>query len=461
MPDADPRAPGPRRPLLISRSFALIWVAQALSSFGEYVLAATVTVWLATGLAPGDPALPLYIGAVVAATSVPRLVLLPFAGVLVDRWPARRVMVAADLARAGLLLPLLVIAASAPSPVVIGAVIGTQLLIGCASQLFDPARAALVQVVVPADRRAAAAGRSLLASTGVGILSGLTGPAVYAVLGPHPALVMDAASFLASAALVLAVRERGVTPADVHADGAGADAHADARDAVASAGARFRAEPRRRGPHRARLAAPPDPRGRPRRVRRDPGRQQRDARPPRAHHDGPDRGGVRRRHRDVRGRRPGRIRHGAGARRPHPPRARAAGRARGARTHLRRLLDRARVPARGDPHGRRRARLRGLPGRAGADPPGGGAGRRDGPGLVAHDPGARGVVAPGDDRDGPGARAPARRRADRRLPGGGRDGGRGHGRRRARARRRRHQSRKRTRSRRVVKTRPIAVITAK
>ncbi|MFD2339637.1 MFS transporter [Clavibacter michiganensis subsp. tessellarius] len=121
------------------------------------------------------------------------------------------------------------IAASAPSPVVIGAVIGTQLLIGCASQLFDPARAALVQVVVPADRRAAAAGRSLLASTGVGILSGLTGPAVYAVLGPHPALVLDAASFLASAALVLAVRERGVTPADAHA-------------AVASAGARFRAE---------------------------------------------------------------------------------------------------------------------------------------------------------------------------------------------------------------------------
>ncbi|OUE25971.1 2-acyl-glycerophospho-ethanolamine acyltransferase [Clavibacter michiganensis] len=244
MPDPDRRARSPRRPLLISRSFALIWVAQALSSFGEYVLAATVTVWLATGIAPGDPALPLYIGAVVAATSVPRLVLLPFAGVLVDRWPARRVMVAADLARAALLVPLLVIAASAPSPVVIGAVIGTQLLIGCASQLFDPARAALVQVVVPADRRAAAAGRSLLASTGVGILSGLTGPAVYAVLGPQPALVLDAASFLASAALVLAVRERGVTPADVQSGraGAGAGADADAHGSVASAGARFRAE---------------------------------------------------------------------------------------------------------------------------------------------------------------------------------------------------------------------------
>ncbi|QOD44569.1 MFS transporter [Clavibacter zhangzhiyongii] len=236
MPDPGPRVRGPRRPLLISRSFALVWVAQALSSFGEYVLAATVTVWLATGLAPGDPALPLYIGAVIGATSLPRLVLAPFAGVLVDRWPARRVMVAADLARAGLLMPLLVIAVTGPAPVVIGAVIGTQLLIACASQLFDPARAALVQVVVPADRRADAAGRSLLASTGVGILSAMIGPAVYAGLGPVPALVMDAVSFLASAALVLAVRERGATTAQV------APAGADAHGTVASAGARLRAE---------------------------------------------------------------------------------------------------------------------------------------------------------------------------------------------------------------------------
>jgi MFS family permease len=229
VPDPDRRAREPRPPLLISRSFALIWVAQALSAFGEYVLAATVTVWLATGLAPGDPALPLYIGAVIGATSLPRLVLAPIAGVLVDRWPARRVMVAADLVRAALLVPLMVIAVIGPTPLVIGAVIATQLLIGCASQLFDPARAALVQVVVPPHRRAAAAGRSLLASTGVGILSAMTGPAVYATLGPEPALVMDAVSFLASAGLVLAVRERGAVAAGVD-------------PSVASARARFRTE---------------------------------------------------------------------------------------------------------------------------------------------------------------------------------------------------------------------------
>ncbi|WP_445444975.1 MFS transporter [Clavibacter sp. km3a] len=95
-----------------------------------------------------------------------------------------------------------------------------------------------MQVVVPADRRADAAGRSLLASTGVGILSAMIGPAVYAGLGPVPALVMDAVSFLVSAALVLAVRERGATTAQVAPTGADADADGT----VASAGARLRAE---------------------------------------------------------------------------------------------------------------------------------------------------------------------------------------------------------------------------
>jgi len=132
-------------------------------------------------------------------------------------------------------VPLLVIAATGPVPVVIGTVIATQFLVGCASQLFEPARAALVQVVVPADRRAAAAGRSLLASTGVGILSAMAGPAVYAGLGPEPAIVMDMVSFLASAALVLAVRERGAVTA-------GADAVAGAHGSVATARARFRGE---------------------------------------------------------------------------------------------------------------------------------------------------------------------------------------------------------------------------
>lgn len=196
--------------LFINRSFALLWAAQALSSFGEYVMASTVTVWLATSLAPTDPKLPLYIGGVVAAAAAPRIVLAPFAGVLVDRWPARTVMLTADIVRAVLYVPMfaaVVLVGTAELPLVL---ITMQLLISTASQFFDPARSALIQAVVPSDRRADAAGRSTFSSMGAGIVATMAGPAMFAAVGPRPALVIDAASFLISAVLLASVRQRGV-----------------------------------------------------------------------------------------------------------------------------------------------------------------------------------------------------------------------------------------------------------
>ncbi|WP_416393753.1 MULTISPECIES: MFS transporter [unclassified Curtobacterium] len=196
--------------LFINRSFALLWAAQALSSFGEYVMASTVTVWLATSLAPTDPKLPVYIGGVVAAAAAPRIVLAPFAGVLVDRWPARTVMLTADIVRAVLYVPMLaavVLVRTAELPLVL---ITMQLLISTASQFFDPARSALIQAVVPSDRRADAAGRSTFSSMGAGIVATMAGPAMFAAVGPRPALVIDAASFLISAVLLASVRQREV-----------------------------------------------------------------------------------------------------------------------------------------------------------------------------------------------------------------------------------------------------------
>lgn len=196
--------------LFINRSFGLLWSAQALSSFGEYVMASTVTVWLATTLAASDPQLPIYIGAVVAAAALPRIVLAPFAGVLVDRWTARTVMLSADVARAALYVPLLAATTVLQAAALPLALIFMQLLVSTASQFFDPARSALIQAVVPTDRRAGAAGRSTFSSMGAGIIATMAGPALFAAVGPRPALIIDAASFVLSATLVALVRERRV-----------------------------------------------------------------------------------------------------------------------------------------------------------------------------------------------------------------------------------------------------------
>jgi len=193
--------------LLVNRSFALLWLAQALSSFGEYFMAATTTVWIVTDLAAGDPRTPIYVGLVVMATAAPRLFLAPFAGAWVDRLPARRTMLLADLGRLVVYVPFLVIVLTGPALLSVWAVIALQLILSSGAQLFTPARNALVQVVVPQEQRVAASSRSVFANMGVGVLATMAGPVAFAAFGVIPAIVIDAMSFLLSALLILLVRD--------------------------------------------------------------------------------------------------------------------------------------------------------------------------------------------------------------------------------------------------------------
>lgn len=202
----------PRR-LLISGDFGWLWLAQAASSFGEYVLASTVTVWLITDLAAGRPDLPVLIAAVVLASSLPRLLVAPLVGVLVDRWRASTVMVLSDLVRFACFIPMLVITAMASDTAVIVALLVLLALVGVVSQFFLPARAAALQETLPESRRADGAGQMTFAAVGVAVVATSTGPAIYAALGPFPALIVNALTFLMSAACLRQVTTaRSVKP---------------------------------------------------------------------------------------------------------------------------------------------------------------------------------------------------------------------------------------------------------
>jgi Na+/melibiose symporter-like transporter len=91
------------------------------------------------------------------------------------------VMVSADLIRFALLLPMLVIAARGDDALVIVALLVTLMLIGAASQFFLPARAAALQVLLPEDRRAEAAGKMMFAAVGIAVVATSAGPALSAV----------------------------------------------------------------------------------------------------------------------------------------------------------------------------------------------------------------------------------------------------------------------------------------
>src|SRR5512143_3338573 len=92
--------------VLRRRNFALMWTGQLVSTIGSALtsLAASIYVYRITG---GSA---LSVGLMLMATAAPSLLVGLVAGVFVDRFDRRRIMIVADLLRAVLvcLIPLLV-----------------------------------------------------------------------------------------------------------------------------------------------------------------------------------------------------------------------------------------------------------------------------------------------------------------------------------------------------------------
>lgn len=151
-----------------------------------------------------------------AATVLPMCLAAPLAGPVVDRFDRRRVMVWADLARVPLALLLCVAAWVGSVPLALAAVAA----LGLGASFFDPAAAAALPNLVDEEDLATAQalsgavwGTMLLVGAGLGGL-------VTAALGRQVAFLVDAASFLASAALVASIRR----PMQARAPGAPAPA---------------------------------------------------------------------------------------------------------------------------------------------------------------------------------------------------------------------------------------------
>lgn len=146
------------------------------------------------------------LGLVVLAREIPMVVLLLLGGVWADRISRRRILVACDVVRAAAQVATGALLLTGHGSVWSIAV--AQAVFGMAGAFARPATQGMVQQVAPVDvRQQANALLFLLRSVG-----SIAGPAIGAVLvelsSPGWAIVGDAASFGASAALLLTVRLR-------------------------------------------------------------------------------------------------------------------------------------------------------------------------------------------------------------------------------------------------------------
>ncbi|MFN8444702.1 MAG: MFS transporter [Caldilineaceae bacterium] len=178
---------------LRQRNFALLWSGQIISRMGDWVL------WIA---------LPFYVyeksgsalatGAMFIVTNLPPLLFASLAGVFVDRWNRKQVMVAADLLRALLILLLLLIRSSDYLWLLYPLAFGEAMI----SQFFTPAKSAILPTLV--DQRSLTAANTLISISGD--VAMLIGPAcsglLYGSLGFTGVVWIDAVSFVFSALLI-------------------------------------------------------------------------------------------------------------------------------------------------------------------------------------------------------------------------------------------------------------------
>jgi len=141
-----------------------------------------------------------WVSALLIVEFLPIVVLGLVAGPLVDRLSRRGILVASDLARVAVFLAL----PFAPSAL---ALLLLALAAGIATSLFRPALYAGLPNVVPDRDLGQANGMLQTAENFTWAVGALAGGALVAVSGPDAAYVVNAASFLVSAVLLLRIRE--------------------------------------------------------------------------------------------------------------------------------------------------------------------------------------------------------------------------------------------------------------
>ena len=183
-----------RAPLRVPR-FRALWSGALLSWYGDFLsLPALLIICYQLGGEVG-------VGAMVFLQTAPLVALLPVGGALGDLGDRRRRLVALDTARASLAALMIVGATSGSLVIVLAGFAASR----SAAALYDPGRRRLVPVILPPSL--VPAGGSLLAA--VGESSILLAPALGALLllaiSPEFLLLVDGATFLASAALIFRV----------------------------------------------------------------------------------------------------------------------------------------------------------------------------------------------------------------------------------------------------------------
>jgi MFS family permease len=213
--------PEPRRSLFHHRNFLRLWTAATVSLFGTQVSQIAIPFMAAVLLtaSPGE------VGLLTTIEFLPFLLFTLPAGVWVDRFPKKRILVIGDLGRAVMLI-------SIPIAYALGALTIWQLYVvgfvnGLMTVFFDVADQSYLPVILERDELIEGNSKLQISMSAAQILGQPFGGGLVAILTAPISVLVDAVSYVLSAGLILSIREKVRGRA-----GASAPARDPARDGI-------------------------------------------------------------------------------------------------------------------------------------------------------------------------------------------------------------------------------------
>jgi MFS family permease len=185
-----------------SPSFGYLFFATAGSSLGTYLAAVALVLQIKELTESGT-----WIAALLIADFLPIVAIGFLLGPLIDRFSRRRMMIASDVVRFGVFAALPFV----DSP---GGLVALAAVTGIATGFFFPAANAAIPNLVPEEELANANSLAVTVDTLAMTIGPVAGALLFAVWGPSVPYVVNAVTFLVSAALLVRIPERKLRSED-------------------------------------------------------------------------------------------------------------------------------------------------------------------------------------------------------------------------------------------------------
>ena len=180
------------KPKLWNFNFFLLWQGQFVSAIGDVAYSIALGFWILA--LTGSTAL---MGTLMAASSLPRVLISPFAGVIVDRSDRKWLLVLMDAIRG--IFVVFVGVASYLGLIQIWMVFLAGVVIGACGAFFNPAVSSIIPDIVDKRRLVQANSVFSIVQTASGILGGSAGGILFKVLGASFMFLFNGLSYIFSA----------------------------------------------------------------------------------------------------------------------------------------------------------------------------------------------------------------------------------------------------------------------